>query len=884
MMRQYLEIRDGVRRDYKDALLFYRMGDFYELFFEDAEIAARELDITLTKRGKHDGGEIPMAGVPWHQSEPYLHKLIAAGHVVAVCEQSETPAEAKKRGGHKAVVNRDVVRLVTPGTLTEEALLDTRTNNYLAAIARAKGSFAVAWMDMSTGEFYTQPVEDSGLGTVLSRLQASEVLIADEVLADASLQRNLSEFRKILKPQPAPLFNSMNGAQRLQTLYNVSSLGGLGDFSKAEVAAAGALVNYVELTQKGKLPQIQNLSQVKAASVMEIDGATLRNLEILKTQNGTRKGSLLETIDRTVTAGGGRLLTRWLSAPLTDPGAIKGRHTTVAALMDQPDFLREVRTILQACPDLERSLSRITLDRASPRDLAAIRDGLKTTQALKNLARTHAPAGEELNTLIDTLGFHAEMIDLLERALKTDLPLLARDGNFVKKGYSAELDEFQDLRDNSKKLIAALQGKYARQSNVANLKIKHNNVLGYFVEVSPKQADNMNTPPEGLEASPFIHRQTLASAVRFSTTELAEIEQKMTKAADRALGIEMEIFKDLTARIVNHATATQHTAGVLATLDVLASFAVLARDEDYVRPTIDDTKTFVIEQGRHPVVEAALKREAVTFISNDADLSGHGSLWLLTGPNMAGKSTFLRQNALIAVLAQAGCFVPAKSAHIGIIDKLFSRVGAADDLARGRSTFMVEMIETAAILNQATAKSLVILDEIGRGTATFDGLSIAWATLEHLHNTSHCRGLFATHYHELTQLCETLKSLTCHTMKVKDVNGKIVFLHEVEAGTADRSYGIHVAELAGLPAPVITRAEQILQTLESSKTSQSEPLPLFQTPLDTPEVEAPKPAPIWEELHTKLATLNPDQLTPKQALDTLYQLKEALLNDDSNQS
>ena len=865
MMQQYLEIKS----QYPDALLFYRMGDFYELFFDDAVHAAKTLDIVLTKRGKKEGDDIPMCGVPWHQAEGYLAKLIEAGFDVAVCEQLESPEEAKKRGGYKAVVKRDVVRLVTAGTLTEESLLKTTQNNYCAAVSSLKGEIGIAWIDLSTGVFFTQSTNHDQLANSLSRLNATEILINESLLKNWELPDVIKESGTHVKWHPASLFDLNNGAERLRQLYNIQTLETLGDFTAADISAAGALIQYVDLTQKGKIGHIERLQKISSQSVMEIDAATLRNLEILKTQDGQSKGSLLDTISRTVTPGGSRLLATWLANPSLDIPLIQTRQDQVQSFLDDDGFCGSCREHLSQTGDMERCLSRLLLERGGPRDLAVIRDGLAKAAEIRSAynTTTTTPA---LSSLFDQMDIPVAVFETLRSALADELPYLTRDGGFIRAGYRAELDEFKILRDESRQLISKLQHKYTTITGISSLKIKHNNVLGYFAEVTPKHAENM---PEETHDITFIHRQTLANAVRYSTKELAELEAKMSKAADQARAMELEIFDELTQLLRAHAPAVTATAQILNQLDVTSSLATLAREEHYTRPVISDDLTFTIAGGRHPVVESALKTQGQSFIKNDSRLNDGEKLWLLTGPNMAGKSTYLRQNALIAILAQTGSFVPAESAHIGLVDKVFSRVGASDDLARGRSTFMVEMIETATILNQSTEKSLVILDEIGRGTATFDGLSIAWACLEHLHDINRCRGLFATHYHELTSLANKLENLTCYSMRVKEWENEIIFLHEVVAGESNRSYGVHVAQLAGLPPAVVRRADQILKTLESGEQSSAvtklaDDLPLFQEAVKESKTSY-QPSPALDELDA----IDPDDLTPREALDALYRLK-----------
>lgn len=875
MMVQFLEIK----AEHPDCILFYRMGDFYELFFDDAVKAAAALDITLTKRGKHLGEDIPMCGVPVHSHESYLERLISSGFKVAVCEQTEDPAEAKKRGS-KSVVRRGVVRVVTPGTLTEDTLLDARAHNYLAALAEAGGKLGLAWMEISTGEFLTQPVTGGVLAAALARVDPGELLASDQLAQKPEMYEIFGEWRDKLSLQPQARFDSANGEKRLQSLFGVTTLDSFGDFSRAELAAAAALVDYIELTQKGRLPHFTPPRQLTGAQVMEIDAATRRNLELTLTLGGERKGSLLSVIDRTLTGAGARLLASHLGAPLRNPADIDQRLDMVQFFLDGERLAADVRAALKRCPDIERALSRLSLGRGGPRDLAAVRDGLTMSGELRNALEDPSLSGRPggIDAALKDLGHHGELIERLARALAPELPVYARDGGFIAEGYAAELDEFRSLRDESRRLIAGLQRDYVADTGITTLKVKHNNVLGYFVEVPAKQADKVPAGPE----DPFIHRQTMANAVRFSTVGLSELEQKIARAADQALALELSLFDDLLGEVLGRMDDIAVTARAVARLDVASALAHLARERRYTRPHVDDGTDFDIVGGRHPVVEAALERRGEpAFIANDCKLGGaddgDGRLWLLTGPNMAGKSTFLRQNALIAVMAQMGSYVPAERARIGAVDRLFSRVGAADDLARGRSTFMVEMVETAAILNQAGEKALVILDEIGRGTATFDGLSIAWAVIENLHEVNKCRALFATHYHELTALTARLDQLACHTMKVKEWQGDVIFLHEVGQGAADRSYGIHVADLAGLPQAVVRRAEEILENLEageqsSALTKLADDLPLFQAAPAPSAAVAAGPSP----LEQALADIHPDELTPKEALEVVYTLKGLL--------
>jgi len=868
-MAQYL----ALKAQHPDCLLFFRLGDFYEMFFDDAVKAAKALDIALTRRGQHQGQDIPMCGVPAHAYENYLARLIRQGFRVALSEQTEDPAEAKKRGG-KSIVARDVVRIITPGTVTEDSLLDARAANHLACIAAVGDELALAWIDIASGQPYVQAVEAAELGGALARLDAAEILVAEKLVERPALFDLFATCRDRLTVQPQSRFDSDNARRRLQSLYKVNELSSFGDFTRSEITALGALLDYAELTQKSELAHIARPKKVSGNEAVAIDPATRRNLELTRTLAGEKQGSLLAVIDRTMTGAGARLLAQRLTEPLTDVAAIDKRLDAVGFMVQETGLRKALREQLRQTPDLERALARLALARGGPRDLAAVRDALRAAEAMRSalLAATAAP--QELREQTGNLGEHSALIDRLGRALAADLPLLARDGNFIARGYAPVLDELVELRDDSRRLIAGLQEKYAGIGGVAGLKIRHNQVIGYYIEVTPLHADKLLAKKDV-----FIHRQSLASAVRFTTIELGELERKITEAADKALAVELQLFADLVDEVVRRLDDLRRAAAAIAALDVASALGELAVEQHYTRPRIDDSLSFDIKGGRHPVVEQALKRQSggAAFIANACDLAPAQRLWLLTGPNMAGKSTFLRQNALIALLAQSGSFVPATSAHIGVIDRLFSRVGASDDLARGQSTFMVEMVETAAILNQAGARSLVILDEIGRGTATYDGLSIAWATVEHLHEVNQCRALFATHYHELTSLTAKLPHLHCATMRIKEWEKDIIFLHEVIAGVADRSYGIHVAQMAGLPASVIARAEQVLKTLEAEKTGKGNTrekvaaLPLFAVAPVLPSEPS-----MALELKNLLTSLKPDEMTPREALESLYRLKQLL--------
>ncbi|MEP6867285.1 MAG: DNA mismatch repair protein MutS [Novosphingobium sp.] len=854
MMVQYLALKAQA----EGCLLFYRMGDFFELFFDDARIAAGVLDIALTSRGEHDGSPIPMCGVPVHSAEGYLARLIKAGCRVAIAEQVETPEQAKQRGGSKALVARDIVRFVTAGTLTEEALLEPRRANILAAVCDLRGTVGVASCDISTGRMELEECAPDRLSAVLARLGCSE-LVAPEGW-DCRAAEPI--------PRPARDFASDGGEARLKQVHGVSTLDGFGQFSRAMLAAAGGLIAYLDHAGRGNLPLLLPPLIRSGEAHLAMDEATRASLEVLQSSQGGRAGSLIAVVDRCVTGAGARQLADDLSAPLTDARAIGERLELVQWLHDDPLLREDLRTVLRALPDLGRALGRVVAGRGSPRDLGQLRDGLTEARRVRDylLLRPDRPA--LLDALLPSLGGHGALVDLYSRALVPSPPTERSQGGFIAEGYDHALDALRQTAGHSRRAIAALEAKYRDETGVPALKIRHNGVLGYFIEVPAKHADRLMAPDSG-----FTHRQTMAGAVRFNALALHEEASRIGEAGGHSLAAEEAHFGELVAQAIASRMAIAATAAALARIDVAAGLAERAAESGWARPVIVDEACLEIVGGRHPVVEAALKTKGERFVANDCRLSEQDRLWLVGGPNMGGKSTFLRQNALIILLAQAGSFVPAESATVGLVDRLFSRVGAADNLARGRSTFMVEMVETAAILAQATTRSFVILDEVGRGTSTYDGLALAWAVAEAVHGSNRCRCLFATHYHELARLADTCEALSLHHVRAREWKGDLVLLHELADGPADRSYGLAVAKLAGVPPQVVARARSVLDRLEKGRAETGGlAAGLGDLPLFAAMAAAPPPAPI-DGLRDRIAILDIDALTPREALELLYALK-----------
>ena len=861
MMAQYL----ALKADAQDCLLFYRMGDFFELFFDDAKAAAATLDIALTSRGEHGGAPIPMCGVPVHSAENYLARLIKAGHRVAIAEQTETPAEAKARGS-KALVARAIVRYVTAGTLTEETLLDSRRDNMLVALAQTGGEGAseigIAAADISTGRFETLTLRFSDLAAELARLRPSEIVLPEGLdidLAEAHLFDRTA-------------FSSNRAEGALKRLFGVATLDGFGRFSRAELAAMGGLIAYLDHAGKGTLPFLAPPVRKTSGAHVAIDAATRESLEITATMSGARAGSLLGAVDRTVTGAGARLLAQDLSAPLMDHDMIEARLGLVQLLHDDPLLRDQLRAALRALPDIGRALGRIAVGRGSPRDLGQLRDGLNEARMLRERLGRLPDQPLLLQQLLPALDGHGALVDSLSRALVPTPPTEAANGGYIADGYDPALDELRRMAGDGRRAIAALEASYRERTGIASLKIRHNGVLGYHVEVPARSADALMQPDSG-----FTHRQTLAGVVRFNSVDLHEQAGRVAQAGAHALVAEAAHLEDLIEAALTRKADIALAADALARLDVSAALAERAAEGGWQRPHFlaqdGEGPCLQIIGGRHPVVEDALRKEGQPFVANDCCLGSDDRLWLVTGPNMGGKSTFLRQNALIVILAQAGSYVPAQSATLTLVDRLFSRVGASDNLARGRSTFMVEMVETAAILAQATERSFVILDEVGRGTSTYDGLALAWAVVEAVHEVNRCRCLFATHYHELTRLAETLSSLSLHHVRAREWKGDLILLHEVAPGPADRSYGLAVARLAGLPPAVLKRAKDVLNRLEAGRAKTGGiaaglgDLPLFAAAAAQEEEKV-------DALRAALDLIDADALSPREALEQLYQLKQ----------
>jgi DNA mismatch repair protein MutS len=859
----------AARAQHPGALVFFRMGDFFELFFEDAHKAGELLGLAVSHRGEHQGEPIPMAGVPAHALEGYLARLIRAGLRVAICDQRETPEQAKARKA--PTIRREVVRLVTPGTVTEDALLEGSRPAWLLALCPREGALGAAWADLSTGAFRTELLPEAELAALLARLEPAEILTPAALEGHAAL----APWEERIAGAEAP----RDPARDLAEFYGVATMDGFGAFQPAELGAAAMALAYLRATQGEAAPRLRPPEPAGGGGTLRMDAATRRSLEILRSERGDTRNCLLSAVDRTLTGAGARELAARLACPLAEMAPIAARHDAVACLLADAPARATLRGHLKGAPDMARALARLSLDRFAPRDLAALRDGLARAEAMAGFlhGRPLPPLLEDAAAaLVPEASPHAE----LNRALAENLPARIEDGGVVAPGYDGELDALRRLRDDGRAAIAAMQMDLAQAWGVASLKIRHHQQFGYLAEMPAAAGEKLLRAPPAPGPMAPVHRQTMANAIRFTCAALAELDRKLAEAGQQAARREALVVRHLRDLCLRAAFGIDAAAQAMAEFDIHAAAAELAAGQRWCRPELVDRPDFCVTQGRHPVVEAALARDPLkgaAFVPNDADLSPGRRLCLLTGPNMAGKSTFLRQNAIMAVLAQAGMFVPAEAARIGLVDRLFSRVGAADDIAGGRSTFMVEMTETAAILNQATARSLVVLDEVGRGTATWDGLAIGWAVLEALHDRIRCRAIFATHFHELTALTGKLPELAPATMKVREHRGEVVFLHLVAPGASERSWGLHVAKLAGVPREVVTRATAVLAALEE-RARGLDPLagemPLFARaappPAPAPEPEGPDP------LRAALEEIDPDTLTPRAALEAIYRLKSLL--------
>ncbi len=860
MMQRYEE----VKKENPGSLLLFRMGDFYELFNEDAQVASKVLGLTLTSRDKNSPNPVPMAGFPYHSLDGYLQKLIQAGHRAAICDQVEDPKKAK------GLVKREVTQVITPGTLTDESLLDPRESNYLTSIHITKKGIGLSWLELSEGKFLTTETTHELLFDELARLKPAECLISDNAMTP-EMEEELGWFRGMMVSKlPAWYFAEKECQEQLLSHFQIKTLEGFDlEPDSASVVSAGALLSYVNETQKSALGHISRLEVYRQGNNLVIDEATRRSLELTQTlRDGSREGSLLSVLDETVTSMGARLLADWLSNPLTDIEIIQSRQDAIEELSNDYLLCQSIREQLDQLYDMKRLTSRIATGRSSPRDLSCLTRSLALLPNLK--AKLTARTSSKLQELETNLDLCPEIRSDIEICLADEPPLLITDGGIIRTGYNSELDEYRELAKGGKEWIAEYQAKESERIGIPNLKVGFNRVFGYYLEVTAANADKV--PEE------YIRKQTLQNQERYITPELKEYEEKVLQAEDKAIQLEQELFQALRDRVNESCHRIQKTAEVIAELDVLASLSILAVNGSYCRPEMTTEPILDLREARHPVLDRL--QPSGKFVPNDARLgTTDGKIQIITGPNMAGKSTYIRQAALITIMGQMGSFVPASEARIGIADRIFARVGASDELGKGQSTFMVEMTETARILNTATKNSLVILDEIGRGTSTYDGVSLAWAITEYLHDVIECRTLFATHYHELTELCKTLKETTNWNVAVQELEGQIIFLHKIVEGAANKSYGIHVAQLAGVPHEVINRAKIILDTLEedhvddsgktkvperSTRSTGQKQLSLF----------AAEPHPVLKEI--KQMDLN--QMTPLAALEELHRIREELDN------
>ncbi len=857
MMAQYSNIKSL----YPDHLLFYQMGDFYEMFFEDAIDAAPVLGITLTKRGYQNGEEIPMCGIPISAVNQYIPKLINNGQKVAICEQSKENTTQN----NKKIVERKITRIITSGTLTDDNLLNSKNNNFLLSIYDNKQNIGLSWCDISTGEIFFSTTERKNLSNEICTINPKEILVqkGSSALIDRERDYKITEI-------DSRNFQ-INICERLiKEQYQLSQLDGFGINSPEQISAIGSLLGYIELTQIDKRPLLQRPKNRTDIDYMLIDEATQNSLEILINNRGKKQGSLLNSLDKTITSAGGRKLCQRVIRPSTSVDEINLRLTDIEFSIKNKTFSEKARNLLKEFPDITRPLLRLSLGRSSPRDMGSIRSGLGIVKLFNNLndPDTEQNVPPRINNQLKIIQGESKknLFTTLNNALNENLPNSIADGNIFRGGYSEELDKLRMLKNNTTRFILELQEKYILETNIKALKIKYNNFLGYFIECPSSNAPLIE---ELVRDNSFIHRQTLKNQIRFTTAELNELQTKIIESSQKIYELEENYFNDLSKVIIENSESINLISDAIAEIDITMSFAKLATERGYCKPIVNDSKKFIVEKGRHITVEDSLLTDKnQKFIANDCTMDEYKNVQLITGPNMAGKSTYLRQNALIAIIAQIGSFVPAKSAEIGIIDKIFSRVGASDDLAAGRSTFMVEMVETSIILNQATSRSFVIIDEIGRGTATFDGLAIAWATLEFLAKENNCRTIFATHFHELTNLTLELKNIQNMAMQISEEAGEIIFLHEIKTGIVDKSYGIQVSKLAGLPMSVTQKAEIILKELESQNyLSRKDQLSLFAE-------NKHKEKYTKDQLRDELLKINIEDTTPIEALNILLKLKD----------
>jgi DNA mismatch repair protein MutS len=857
MMKQYLENKEK----HPDCLLFFRMGDFYELFHEDAKKAAPILEVTLTRRGKTEGQNIPMCGVPHHSVDVYIQKIIKSGHKVAICDQLESPEEAKKRG-YNAIVKRDVTRVITQGTLTEDNLLEGKAANYLAALVIKKDDVAIAYAELSTMDFFVLPSSHDSLANDLARINPSELLIADDLIIKKELKQMLIDFKSKMVAFPEHFFGTEKCTRRIKDNFSLHTIESLGKFSKAQAASVGALLDYLCITQKKDKVTLKFPKLISCSDFVVIDKNTIRNLEIFSSI-GEHGCSLFQIIDKTNTNAGGRLLKKFLAFPSKNISTINARLNFVEQFITNKFLIEGTTENLKTMPDLERSIARLTIGRGSPRDLYQIRQALENAGALAEvLARCEDAALKKLSTKLIA---GRKILELLNTTL-VNYDVFTSQGDLIIRNRNTKLAELYDFRDNSREILDNLKEEYKNKTGIQNLKLEFNNMIGYYLEVTKSHVNK-------IKSDEFIQRQTMVNGVRYVTTKLKEVEEKVLNVKAQIEILTHKIFLELSENIIDARKELLEVARTTAFVDVINSFAKLSIEQNYCRPVVDTSHEIKIKDGRHPVVEHELSKEGSDrFIANDCELKEGQRAWLITGPNMSGKSTFLRQNALITLLAHVGSYVPASAATIGLVDRIFTRIGAEDDLAKGRSTFLVEMIETATILNQATEQSLIILDEVGRGTSTYDGIAIAWSCLEYIHDNKKPRTLFSTHYHELVELSSDLSNLKCYTVSVKEWQDKVIFMRKLVPGVASHSYGLNVAAIAGLPRSVITRAKEVLNNLHVPDNKKNQ-LQLKEETVQ-PDLFQKKTDTSLLKIKTELDKLDVDNLSPKEALNKLYSLKE----------